>query len=112
MQHHDVSQPDFGTGQKKLGIYVAGVIGCAILTLIAFWAVMSGQFTRGETFAIIYGAACIQFFVQLICFLRLNTETAQGRSNVMTLIFTGVILLCIIAGSLWIMYNLNYYMMN
>lgn len=112
MQHHDVSQPDFGTGQKKLGIYVAGVISCAILTLVAFWAVMYGQFSRAQTFTIIYTAACIQFFVQLICFLRLNTETAQGRTNVMSLVFTGVILLSVIVGSLWIMYNLNYYMMN
>lgn len=109
--HHDVMQPDYGTGQKKLGIYVFGVALCAVLTVIAFWAVMSGSLPRGQTFAVIYALACIQFIVQVICFLRLNTQTEQGRMNVMTLLFTGVILVTIIAGSLWIMANVNYNMM-
>lgn len=105
-------QPDYGTGQKKLSVYVLGVVLCAALTLLAFWAVMSHSFTRGQTFAIIYSAACVQFLVQLICFLRLNTQTEAGRTNVMSFVFTGVILTAIIAGSLWIMWNLNYFMMN
>lgn len=112
MNHHDIHESDYGTGQKKLGIYIVGVISCAILTLIAFWSVMSGRFLKWEAFTIIYTAAIIQFFVQLICFLRLNTETEQGQMNVMSLIFTGVILVSIILGSLWIMWNLNYNMMS
>lgn len=112
MKQHDSAQPDFGSGQKKLGIYTLGVIGCAILTLISFWAVMSHQFSRWEVFAIIFYSACIQFLVQVVCFLRLNTQTEQSRTNVMTIMFTGVILLCIVAGSLWIMSNLDYNMMH
>lgn len=112
MNHHEEIQPDYGTGQKKLGIYLVGVVSCAILTLISFWVVMSGHFTKMESFAIIYASACIQFLVQLICFLRLNTQTEQGKTNVMSLVFTGVILTSIIIGSLWIMSNLNYYMMH
>jgi cytochrome o ubiquinol oxidase operon protein cyoD len=111
---HDVSvahQPDYGTGQKKLSTYVVGVIACVVLTLIAFWAVLSGVPSRAQAFVIIFTAACIQFIVQLVCFLRLNTQTEQGRINVMSLVFTAVILTCIIIGSLWIMYNLNYNMM-
>lgn len=111
MTHHDISQPDYGTGQKKLGMYVVGIISCSILTLISFWVVMSGQLSRAEIFTVIYSSAVIQFLVQLICFLRLNTQTEQGKTNVMSLIFTGVILISIIVGSLWIMWNLNYYMM-
>lgn len=110
MDHHDISQPDYGTGQKKLGMYLIGFISCSILTLISFWAVMSEKFTRWEVLSIIFGAALIQFFVQVICFLRLNTQTEQGRTNVMSLLFTGVILLSVVIGSLWIMWNLAYYM--
>lgn len=109
--HHHVVQSDYGTGQKKLSIYVSGVISCAILTLIAFWVVMSGKFSKWEAITIIYAAACIQFVVQLICFLRLNTSTEQGQTNVLSLIFTIVILTSIIIGSLWIMANINFYMM-
>src|SRR5262245_31144077 len=109
---HPTHQPDFGTGQKKLGIYLIGVISCAILTLLAFWVVMENTLEKWEVFTIIYAAAFIQFFIQLICFLRLNLQTGQGRNNVMTLVFTGVILTTIIVGSLWIMWSLNYNMVH
>ncbi len=111
MHHHEISQPDYGTGKKKLGIYVVGLICCSILTLIAFGMVMANMFPRWAVFTVIYSAACMQFLVQLFCFLRLNTQTKQGKINVMSILFTGVILLFIVAGSLWIMWNLNYNMM-
>lgn len=110
MHHQKTKQPDFGTGQKKLGIYIAGFISCIILTLISFWVVMVDKFPRSETFTILYAAAFIQFFIQLLCFLRLNTKTEQGKMNVMSFLFTGVIMISIIAGSLWIMWNCNYFM--
>lgn len=112
MDQHAEEKSDYGTGQKKLSIYIAGIITCAILTLIAFWAVMSNRFSMPETFTIIYLAAFIQFVVQVICFLRLNTQTEQGKTNVMSLVFTVVILISIVLGSLWIMWNLSYNMMS
>lgn len=111
MDDKQLNQPDYGTGQKKLTIYIFGVIVCAILTLFAFWVVITGKF-NGWEFAIIYLLACIQFLVQVICFLRLNTQTKQGQINIMSFIFTGIILLSIVTGSLWIMWNLNYNMMH
>lgn len=109
--HHD-AQPDYGTGQKTLGVYTVGLVLCVILTLAAFAAVMIGQFTKLQTFFIIYSTAFIQFLVQLVCFLRLNTRTEQGQINVMAFVFTLMILLCVIFGSLWIMWNLNFYMVH
>jgi len=101
---------DTGTGQKRLSIYIVGTLLCVILTILSFWTVMSAAFPREISFVIIYSSAIIQFIVQLICFLRLNTATSQGRINVMSLIFTAVILTSIIAGSLWIMWSLGYHM--
>jgi len=103
MVHQKDSQPDFGTGNKKLGIYIFGLISCIILTLLAFASVMANQFPKLILFFIIFTAACMQFLVQLICFLRLNIQTEQGKINVMSIVFTGVILVTIIMGSLWIM---------
>lgn len=111
MQHHEISQPDYGTGKKKLGVYIIGVILCSILTLVAFGTVMINVFSKPTEFIIIYSSAVIQFFIQLICFLRLNTETEQSKINVISILFTFVILGSIVAGSLWIMWNLNYNMM-
>ncbi|MDR3476762.1 MAG: cytochrome o ubiquinol oxidase subunit IV [Gammaproteobacteria bacterium] len=112
MTDHSLHQPDYGTGQKKLGIYLLGFVACSILTLLAFWVVMADTLTHGQIFAVIYGSACLQFVIQLVCFLRLNTLTPQGRTNVMSFVFTLVILVTIIAGSLWIMRNMNYNMMH
>jgi cytochrome o ubiquinol oxidase operon protein cyoD len=109
--HHKAGQPDYGTGKKNLGIYLTGLIICSILTLAAFGTVMANALTKWQTFAIIYSAACIQFLVQIVCFLRLNTQTEQGRINVMSFIFTGVILGSIVVGSIWIMWNCNFNMM-
>lgn len=111
MSSNEHSQSDFGTGKKRLGIYLAGLFACVILTLVAFGVVMTDSLAKWQIFTIIFAAACIQFLVQVICFLRLNTQTEQAKINVMVIIFTGIILLSIIAGSLWIMWNCNYYMM-
>jgi cytochrome o ubiquinol oxidase operon protein cyoD len=112
MSHHEVVETDYGTGQKKLGIYILGIVLCTLLTLLAFGVVMMHQLPRWQMFTIIYGAACVQCFVQLVCFLRLNTQTEQARTNVLSLLFTAVILITIIVGSLWIMFNLDYNMMH
>lgn len=112
MKHHGVNESDYGTGQKKLGMYLVGFISCSILTLFSFWSVMSQRFSKLEVLAIIFSLAGIQFLVQVIFFLRMTTQTQQGRTNIMTFLFTGVILTSIICGSLWIMWNLNYYMMH
>lgn len=112
MHHSEHEHIDFGTGQKTLGMYFAGVAGCVILTLIPFFAVMSGQLGRIESIVIIFTSAVLQFLVQIFAFLRLNVRTEQGLYNVMAFVYTLMILLCIVAGSLWIMANLDYYMMN
>lgn len=112
MEHHRINEPDYGTGQKKLELYLVGFISCSILTVFSFWSLMSHRFSKLEVLALIFSSACIQFLVQVIFFLRLTTQTPQGRTNIMTFLFTGVILTSIICGSLWIMWNLNYYMMH
>lgn len=112
MENHGIKAPDYGTAPKKMGLYLVGFISCSLLTLLSFWVVMSHIFSKTEVLALIFSSACIQFLVQVICFLRLSTQTEQGKTNVMSLLFTGVILTSIIIGSLWIMWNLNYYMMH
>lgn len=107
-----MSETDYGTGQKKLGIYLIGFVSCTILTLFSFWSVMSQRFSKFEVLVLILSSAGVQFLVQVVFFLRLTTQTEQGRTNIMTFLFTGVILISIIVGSLWIMWNLNYYMMH
>ena len=105
-------EADFGTGKKTLRVYVSGFFLCVILTLIPFMAVIKHVASNKVLLAIVLLSAIAQFFVQVVCFLRLNNQTEQGRTNVLSFIFTGIVLLVIIGGSVWIMTSLNYFMMH
>lgn len=103
--------PDYGTGAKKLSVYLFGTALCVILTVLPFFFVMKPFFSRTSTLALIYVFAIAQFLTQILCFLRLNTQTPQAKMNTMSFLFTMVILFVVIGGSLWIMWNLHYRMM-
>lgn len=104
---------DYGMGKKKLGTYVIGILLCVALTLIPFYIVMHQVLSaRWLAIAAIYSCALLQFIVQVVCFLRLNAQTEQGRATLMSFVFSIVILLVIVLGSLWIMWNLNYNMVH
>jgi len=111
MSHAHHVEPDYGTGKKSLGVYTLGIFLCVVLTLIPFSVIMYDMFSRAANFAIIYTAAILQLIVQVVCFLRLNFETEQSKVNLLSFIFTIVILFVIVGGSLWIMWNLDYRMM-
>ena len=66
MEHHGMNEPDYGTGQKKLELYLVGFISCSILTVFSFWSVMSQRFSKLEVLALIFSSACIQFLVQVL----------------------------------------------
>lgn len=106
------TEPDFGTGEKKLSIYIIGTILCVALTLIPFAAVMRPEVSDAATLGVIFVSAIAQFITQVVCFLRLNYSTPQSRMNVMSFIFSIVVLLVVVVGSIWIMWNLNYHMMR
>jgi cytochrome o ubiquinol oxidase subunit IV len=103
---------DYGVANKTFGVYAFGFILCIFLTLVPFYAVMHSIASYEYLAAIILVSALAQFFVQIICFLRLNTKTEQGKINVWSFIFTGFVAFVVIAGSVWIMCNLNYFMMH
>lgn len=112
MSHHDINTPDFGAKDKTFFTYTLGIVLCVILTLIPFGAVHYGAYSYGQTLSIIYISAVLQFFVQVICFLRLNYSTFQAKLNVLSFVFTICLLSIVVAGSIWIMYNLDYFMMH
>ena len=103
---------DFGIGKKTFGIYLSGFILCLVLTFIPFFSVIYKVASFSGLLVILLVSALLQFFVQVICFLRLNNQTEQGRTNVLSFIFTGIVLLVVIGGSVWIMTSLNYFMMH
>ena len=87
-----------------------GFISSLILT-IAIYRIVIHHHLGGWVLAMaIFGLALIQAFVQLIFFLHLSLET-KPRWNLITFLFTVLVIIVVIGGSLWIMSNLNYNLM-
>ena len=98
-----------GHGSKRS--YLVGFALSAVLTAIPFWLVMSGAIQNPDaTSALVILFAILQILVHTVCFLHVNTQAESGWT-MLAYIFTAVILLITIAGSLWIMYHLNSNMM-
>ena len=91
--------------------YVIGFLFSIALTLIPYKLVVSHVWERDQTITAIVICAVLQLLVQLKFFLHLNFSS-KGRENLYSFIFTVITLFIIVAGSLWIMHDLNYYMMD
>jgi cytochrome o ubiquinol oxidase operon protein cyoD len=98
-------------GHGSMRSYLIGFLLSVVLTAIPFWLVMASPIANaGITAAIIVVFAALQILVHTYCFLHVNSQ-AEGGWTLMAYIFTAILLLITIAGSLWIMYHLNSNMM-
>ncbi len=99
-----------GVTQGSLKSYLTGFVLALVLTAIPFALVMSGTGSAAAALAAIFLAGSVQILVHLHYFLHLDTSSA-ARWNVVAMIFTILIMILFVGGSLWIMYTLNYRMM-
>lgn len=102
---------EFGYGKKTLKAYVIGFALCLLLTVSAFYCIAKHIFSTENLYISLTALAIAQLLIQSICFLRLNSRT-EGRWNLFPFLFVVLIIAILTGGSLWIMYNLNYNMMN
>jgi cytochrome o ubiquinol oxidase operon protein cyoD len=99
-----------GASRGSFKSYATGFVFSVVLTVIAFAWVMSGALSHSAALFGILGSAVAQILVHLHYFLHLDTSSAS-RWNVLALLFTLLIMVLFVGGSIWIMYNLNYRMM-
>lgn len=91
--------------------YLIGFGLSLVLTAIPFWLVMQGTLgSKGATAAAVAVFAAGQMVVHMISFLHLTPRT-EGGWSILALIFTVVLVVIALAGSLWVMYHLNTNMM-
>jgi cytochrome o ubiquinol oxidase operon protein cyoD len=109
--HHGAMETTDGLGRKSLRTYLIGFILCLVLTLIAFAIVGKDSLSNTFLYVTVSVLAILQLIVQVVCFLRLNASKG-ARWNLVSFLFTILIILVIVGGSLWIMWNLNYNMMH
>src|SRR5215471_9585991 len=108
--HHE-EELDHDTLHITVGGYVTGFVLSVILTAIPFWLVMGKVFERpGATVAILLGFAAVQIVVHMVYFLHMNAKS-EGGWTLLALIFTVVLVIIALSGSLWVMYHLNTNMM-
>jgi len=99
-----------GASRGSLKAYLTGFLLALILTAIPFAMVMSGAWYSAATLAAIFGAGLVQVLVHLHYFLHLDTSS-EARWNVLAMVFTLLIMILFVGGSLWIMSNLYHRMM-
>ena len=109
--HHDdgghTEQSPHGTFKG----YVTGFVLSVVLAAIPFWLVVGGVLpSKQATVLIVMGLAFVQIFVHMIYFLHMNTRS-EGGWNMLALIFTAVLVVIALSGSLWVMYHMNENMM-
>jgi cytochrome o ubiquinol oxidase operon protein cyoD len=117
----DSPYPDSAPGEETflgqddaeaVGSYVIGLGLATLLTIVSFFIAISGT-------ALVWGPsipvalvvlAVAQMGVHLVFFLNITTGP-DNVNNVMALAFGVLIVLLLLAGSLWIMANMNHNMM-
>ena len=108
--HHEDHHEEEGPHITLKG-YVTGFILSVILTAIPFALVMGNVFASPRTTAVVVLAiAAVQIVVHMIYFLHMDTRS-EGGWNMLALIFTVVLVVITLSGSLWVMYHMNTNMM-
>lgn len=87
-----------------------GLIISILLTVFSFALVFSGLLSRKATIAGICIAGVVQILAHLHYFLNLDASREE-RWNLMSILFTVLIMSIFIGGTLWVMFTLNYRMM-
>ena len=93
--------------------YKPVILGLILSIVLAFamYRVADRSHLTGSLFTIsVFGLAFLQAVIQLVLFLQVGLESKPHWVSI-SLIFTVVVILIVIGGSVWIMNNLNYNLM-
>ncbi|MEM5478046.1 cytochrome o ubiquinol oxidase subunit IV [Pacificibacter sp. AS14] len=108
-EHHDDHPEDDAHGSYRS--YITGFVLSVVLTAIPFWIVLGDvQIHLWLALSIIFGLGAVQIMVHVIYFLHVTVKAEAGW-QVMSLVFTGILLLIVLVGSIWVMTHLNDNMM-
>jgi cytochrome o ubiquinol oxidase subunit IV len=111
MSAADHPSPGHGAPHGTMRDYVIGFIASVVLTAIPFWLVMGGPpLSKGVVAFIIIAFAAIQMVVHVVYFLHLKAGSEDGW-NMTSLVFTLIIVVITLAGSIWVMFHLDANMM-
>lgn len=91
--------------QKKKKIHFIGFIVSLILTVIPFFVLKNEININIKKYAILI-CLILQISTQIICFLSAHLFN-KDKWNLLSFLFSILIIIILVSFSLWIMYNLN-----
>lgn len=89
--------------------YVVGFILSVFTTLLAYFFVVNNLWPKEVLMYIVMGIAVVQLVIQMVFFLHIGRGS---RWKLLTFVFTVLIVAIVVVGTIWIMENLNYNMMD
>lgn len=101
---------EHATGQGTFKSYAIGFVTSLGLTLLAYFLAVHQPFLGIFHYISIGTLGLIQSWILLYLFLDLGKET-KPQWNLLVFLFTVMVTLILILGSMWIMYHLNYNLM-
>lgn len=91
--------------------YLIGFALSVVLTAIPFWLVMGEVSWNKQVIAFtIMAFAAVQMIVHMVFFLHMTPKSEDGWT-LTSLVFTLILVVITLAGSLWVMYHLDTNMM-
>ena len=91
-------------------VYTIGLFMALLLTATSFWAANTSLLWPGGVFLGLAVLAIAQMGIHLVFFLHITTGP-ESTNNVLALAFGVLIVFVVIAGSMWIMADMNQNMM-
>lgn len=108
---HDDHHDDDGIPHVSAREYLTGFVLSLVLTAIPFALVMGKGVQNSTALAVVLLAfAAVQIVVHMVYFLHMNARS-EGGWNLLALVFTAVLVVIVLSGSLWVMHHLNSNMM-
>jgi cytochrome o ubiquinol oxidase operon protein cyoD len=90
--------------------YLVGLALAVILTAIPFGLVATAALPRSATMIVIAVAAVLQIIVHLRFFLHIGLRSTP-LENLLAMAFAAVLIVFMVGGTLWIMFDLHHRMM-
>ncbi len=99
-----------GHYEKEVASYIKGFLLALGLTLLAYGVVV-GRWVESAAMAafVLLALGVVQLVCQAVYFLHLDSEK-RPHWKAQSFVFTALMVVVIVVGSLWIMHNLNYHM--
>ena len=90
---------------RDLRNYVIGFVLSVLLSGGAFWMMLGTDFSKSMKLCVIGALAIAQLFVQLRYFLHIDGKR-ENREDLYLILFSTLVLLIVVLGTVWIMGSL------